>query len=94
MSRTYFTITSYGPKKLLQKEYPVLLQLQKTLHNQQVTFLNGNEETADLIRCSLLSQMAERGLEDIKTQAFKIVKHTEYDNQELLKSVQDPILNE
>ena len=71
------------------------MQLQKTLLNQHIPFLNGNEETDDLIRCSVffLSQMGERGFEDIKTQAFKSVKHTEYNNQKLLMSLQDPILN-
>lgn len=78
----------------LQKEQPVLLQSQKTMNNQQVPFLNGNEEIADLIHRSdfFLSQMGERGFEDTKTQAFS-VKHTEYNNQKLLTPLQVHILN-
>lgn len=48
----------------LQKEQPVLLQLQKTLHNQQAPFLNGDGEVVDLISAlsSFSADLVERGL--------------------------------
>lgn len=68
----------------LQKEQPLLLRLQRTLHNQQVPFLNGGEEVVDLIHAlsSFSAELVKRGLR-ISRRAFKSAEHTECNNQEI-----------